>query len=469
MKRFHSSLCALLFVPFAGCSDAGLHVDGLDRGADDAAKRPPASARPGVPRGQVAAAPSAGRSTRHSTQDWPRFRGLGGNGISTETGLPTKWSASENLVWKRALPGFGASSPIVVGDRVYVTCYSGYGLSKTSPGDPKRLRRHLVSLERKTGRIRWDRPVAHERTDHGYSGFLQLHGYASSTPVADGKRIYAYFGNWGLYAFDRDGKQRWRFDCGRGTHGFGSGGSPVLHGNLVIVNAAIEGNALIAVNKTTGREEWRTERITDSWSTPVIVKAAGRDEVVLPTRQGVMSFDARTGRTLWKWVSGNGSTYTCFSLVHHKGMLYGLPSYNGPVTAIRPGGSGDVSKSHTVWTSPHFRTTVVSPVLHNGYLYNPHDEGGYMASIDAATGKEKKRVRARPGFGRLYASPLAADGKIYVVTRSRGTYVFKADAGMEQLAHNVISGDDGIFNASPVAHDGQLLLRSDKFLYCIGR
>jgi hypothetical protein len=430
---------------------------------------PPAKERSEPANATQVAVNQSAPGTNSKSSDWRRFRGPNGSGVSDVTGLPTKWSATENLVWKRRLPGAGASSPIVVGDRIYVTCYSGYGLSKESPGEPKDLRRHLVCVDRKTGRVLWDTKVRHERLDHGYSGFMQLHGYASSTPVSDGERNYAYFGNWGAYAFDRDGKQQWRFDCGSGVHGFGSGASPVLHGDLVIVNASVEGQALIAINKTSGKEAWRSEKIKDSWSTPVLVKAAGRVEVVLPTGQRVMSFDAKTGRTLWKFVGEKGTTYTCPSLVHHKGVLYGLPSYNGPVAAIRAGGTGDVSKSHAVWTSPHFRTTVVSPALHDGFLYYPHDEGGYMASLDAATGAEKKRVRARPGFGRLYASPLIAGGRIYVVTRTKGTFVFKAEPGMEQVAHNTIAGDDSIFNASPVAHDGRLLLRSDRFLYCIGR
>lgn len=402
------------------------------------------------------------------SDDWPRFRGPNGTGTSNEKGLPAKWSATEKLLWKRELPGPGASSPIVVGKRIYVTCYSGYGLSKSRPGDPKDLKRHLVCLDRKTGKILWNKQPKLERLDHGYTGFMCLHGYASNTPVADGERIYAYFGNCGAYAFDKDGKQLWHVDCGHGAHSFGSGGSPVLHGKLLIVNASIESHCLIALNKTTGKEVWRVKNVRDAWNTPVIVKAAGRSEVVISTRDAILGIDADSGKSLWKWIGTKGKTYVCPSLVPHKGVLYGLPSYHGPVAAIRAGGSGDVSRSHTVWTSPHFRTTVTSPVYHDGHLYYAHDDGGYLVCIDAASGKEKKRIRAKPTFGRLYASPLVADGKLYIVTRTRGAFVFKATPALEQLAVNKIAGDDSIFNASPVPHAGQLLLRSDKYLYCIG-
>lgn len=425
--------------------------------------------RPEAPSSPVSFQSTVATPSESTTDDWRQFRGPNASGVSNEIGLPTKWSATENIHWKRRLPGAGASSPIVVGNRVFVTCYSGYGLSKNTPGDPANLKRHLVCLDRKTGRILWNTTVTHERKDHGYSGFMQLHGYASSSPVSDGRNIYAYFGNWGAYAFDRDGKKLWRFDCGSRVHGFGSGASPILHGRLLIVNASVEGEALIAIDTTTGKQVWRSERITDSWSTPLIVAAGGRTEIVLPTRQGIKSFDAKTGGTLWNWVGAKGTTYTCPSLVQHKGTLYGLASYNGPFAAIRPGGNGDVSKTHAAWTSTTFRTTVVSPVHHAGHVYNPHDDGGYFACIDAATGVEKQRVRPRPGWGKLYASPLVADGKIYVVTRSRGTYVFKATPTMEQIAVNTIAGDDSVFNGSPVAHNGQLLIRSDTYLYCIGR
>lgn len=411
----------------------------------------------------------SGTTTEKRTPDWLQFRGPNGSGVSNEKGLPTSWSATKNINWKRKLPGPGASSPIVVGNRIYVTCYSGYGLSKESPGDMSNLKKHLVCIDRKSGRIVWDTKVRYDRRDHGYTGFMCLHGYASSTPVSDGKNIYAYFGNWGAYAFDKAGKQLWRFDCGSRTHGFGSGASPILHKNLLIVNASVESATIYAINKSTGKEVWKATGIRDAWNTPVIVKTGKHHELVVTVHGAVVGLDADNGKSLWRWKPESRATYVCPSLVAHQGIVYGMPTYGGPVAAIRAGGDGDVSKSHTSWTNRRFTTTVESPVYANGHLFYPHDNGNTLAVFDAKTGTEKKRVRFRPRSGTIYASPLVVGDKLYVVTRSEGTFVFSATPKLEQLAHNVIADDKSIFNGSPVPHDGQLLLRSDAYLYCIGK
>ncbi|MEX0585692.1 MAG: PQQ-binding-like beta-propeller repeat protein, partial [Pirellulales bacterium] len=195
--------------------------------------------------------------------DWVRFRGPQGSGTSDERGLPQTWSDTENIAWKAELPGAGTSSPVIVGDRVFVTCYSGYGLDAADPGDKDKLVRHVVALDRTTGKSVWSKPLMPKQTESSYSGGNNTwHGYASSTPTSDGQRLYVFFGASGVYCFDvADGAERWHADVGSKTAGWGSGNSLLLVDDLLIVNASIESGALLALNKQTGEVVWRADRI----------------------------------------------------------------------------------------------------------------------------------------------------------------------------------------------------------------
>ena len=195
--------------------------------------------------------------------DWPRFHGPDGSGISPDTQpLPVKWSETENLKWKCKLPGPGSSSPIVVGQRVFVTCWTGYGMDRDNVGDQKDLRRHLICLDRDTGNVLWDKSVEPVLPEDPYSGNFTQHGYASHTPVSDGQRVYVFFGKTGVLAFDLDGKKLWQTSVGTGSgpHGWGTASSPILYKNLVIVTASAESKSLVALNKETGKEVWRLTR-----------------------------------------------------------------------------------------------------------------------------------------------------------------------------------------------------------------
>jgi hypothetical protein len=331
------------------------------------------------------------------------------------------------------------------------------------------LRRHLVCLDGETGRIVWNTAVDAARLDHGYAGFLHEHGYASSTPASDGERIYVYFGNSGAYAFDLNGTQVWRADCGEQEHGFGSGASPILFEDLLLVNASIESRRLVALHKQTGRVAWSADEIPDAWNTPALVEAGGRTEVVVPTRERILAFDAATGASLWHWEAGREKTYVCPSLVCDAGILYGMPSHRGPLVAVRPGGQGDIGGTHAVWrSSSSFRTTVVSPVCTGELVFCPQDTEGTMACFNQRTGEELRRIRPEPHWANLYASPLLAEGRLYVVSRLEGVYVFEATREMRQIARNRIANDPSQFNASPAPMNGRLLLRSDRALYCVG-
>ncbi len=192
-----------------------------------------------------------------TASDWPRFHGPKGLGVSGDRGVPEEWGTGKNMVWKTKLPGAAASSPIVWGDRIFLTCYTGYGLGKG--GDIKELSRRLMCFDRKTGALRWEQIVPARLPEAKFSHYINEHGYASSTPVTDGQRVYAFFGRSGVLACDLDGKQLWHVEVGKWLNGWGSAASPVLYRDLVIVNATVERAAIVALDAKTGKEVWRSQ------------------------------------------------------------------------------------------------------------------------------------------------------------------------------------------------------------------
>jgi outer membrane protein assembly factor BamB len=399
--------------------------------------------------------------------DWPQFRGPGASGSSDERGLPVQWSDNENIAWKVELPGFGASSPITLGDRIFLTCYSDYGLDAENPGDTEDLKRHLLALERNGGRVIWDKVVAAEQPEQEYQGFQALHGYASSTPATDGKLLYVFFGKTGVFAFDPvTGQQRWRQSVGTGTHGWGSGSSPVLYKNLVIVNAHVESGAIVALDKQSGSEVWRTKGTKAPWNTPLLVDVpGGKTELVVSMKGEIVGFDPDNGERLWHCTGIDD--YVCPSAIAHDGVVYAIGARKSAGLAVRAGGRGDVTETHRLW-EVRKGSNVSSPVYHEGHLYWANESKGLVYCVDAKNGEVKYEERLEPRPDRIYASPLVADGKLYYVSRDRGVYVLAARPEFELLAHNALESDTSIFNASPVPSRGQLLLRSDRYLYCIG-
>jgi outer membrane protein assembly factor BamB len=301
--------------------------------------------------------------------DIMQFRGSRGAGVSDEKGLPITWSSTENIVWRTPLPGPGTSCPIVVGKRVYLTCYSGYGL-EPGQGDMDDLMRHLVCIERGSGKILWTKDFKPSLPESQYRpGNDSQHGYSSSTPASDGKRLYVFFGKSGLYCLDLEGKEIWRKTVGDNVSGWGSSNSPVLYQNLVIINASIESGAMVALDKDTSTEVWRAKNIRSSWNTPVLIDVPrskggpGGAELVLNESKAVIGFDPANGNELWR-VTGFGG-YVCPSVVAHKDVVYVV---RGEALAIRGGGRGDVTDSHVLWRVKG-SSLVPSPVYHDGRLY----------------------------------------------------------------------------------------------------
>jgi outer membrane protein assembly factor BamB len=398
--------------------------------------------------------------------EWRQFRGPGGLGTSDETGLPVRWSTSENVVWRTELPGPGTSSPIVVGDKVFLTCYTGYALDANAPGDMAALKRHVACLDRADGRIAWQRTFEPELPEHRYEGEGTYHGYSSSTIATDGERLFVFFGRSGVYALDLDGNTLWRTDVGDGTHGWGSGASPVLHKDLVLINASVESNSLVALNRATGAEAWRTGGINASWNTPVLVPVTGGNpELVVSVESRLLAFDPDTGEALWN--ADGVHRYVCPSVVAGDGVVFAIGGGHTSL-AVRAGGRGDVTATHTLWRENR-GSNVSSPIYHEGHLYWASDSGGVVTCQEGATGKTVYQERLNPESGLIYASPILAEGKLYYVSQRHGTYVVAARPEYELLAHNVFDDDDSRANASPAASEGQLLLRNDRHLYCIGR
>lgn len=392
--------------------------------------------------------------------DWLQFRGPGGLGTSNETGLPERWDRTNGMVWKTDLPGAGSSSPIIVGDRVFVTCF-------TDPGGAK-LARHLICVDRKNGKILWDKSLPGKNNEDSWSGFLREHGYTSSTPASDGKNVYVFYGKAGVLGYDLEGKQLWHADVGDGSdfRGWGTASSPILYKDKVIVNAGTEGDAIIALDKMTGKEVWRAkaENARGSWGTPTLVDLpSGKQELVLGVPFEVWGLNPDTGKLRWYAEAVNAEAM-CTSVVAHDGVVYVIGGRQGGAAAIKAGGAGDVTKSNVLWKAST-GSYVTSPVYHDGHLFWVSDRG-VAVCLDAKTGEViyEKRVE---GASNLYASVTAADGKFYAVTRRGGTLVLSDKPDFAVISLNDL-GDSSDFNASPAVSNGRLYLRSNKALYCLG-
>jgi outer membrane protein assembly factor BamB len=395
--------------------------------------------------------------------DWPQFRGPDGLGVSPATGLPVRWGPGENVAWKAELPGPGTSSPVFVGDRIFITAFSGYNVPGRQGGDQADLKRHLVCLDRKTGSVIWtkDEPAKLPEQTRIRDG----HGYASSTPAADAERVYVFSGKSGVAAYDHAGKRLWHADAGDRLHEWGSAASPVLHGKLVIVNASVESDSLYAFDRATGKQVWKVGGIKESWNTPVFVTVGRKTELVVAIQGKILGFDPQNGKPLWNCATDIG-WYMVPSPAVHNGVLYYLGGRSGVAgLAVRAGGRGDVTRTHRLWTSKK-GSNVSSPVYHNGHLYWMNDNTGTAFCAEAASGKVLYEERL-PRCGQVYASALLADGRVHYLDRSGKAFVVAATPQFKLIGSNDLS-DRSTFNASPVAIDGRLYLRSDKALYCIG-
>ena len=409
-------------------------------------------------------APVAASPTLEAERYWPQWRGPLMTGVSATANPPTRWSETENIRWKVAIPGRSSASPVVWGDRVYVlTAVSETGATTAGV----RHKFVVLAIDRKTGQTVWER-TANEAAPH--EGTHNENGtYASSSAVTDGEHVIASFESFGIYAYDMNGALVWQKDLGdkRMRNQFGEGATPALHGNTLVVNWDHQGQSfIVALDKRTGEERWRQNRQEiDSWFTPLVVDVNGRAQVITGAMNRIQSYDLDTGEVVWHTA---GLTMNPIpSPVAGNGMVFLTSGFRGnSLKAIRLAeAKGDITGTPAIaWTLDRDTPYVPSPLLYDGLLYVLKSNNGILTVFDAATGKPHYALQRLDAVPNVFASPVGAAGRVYIPGREGATLVLKHGSSFEVIGVNTL--DDG-FDASPALVDGEIYLRGHKSLYCI--
>ena len=436
-------------------------------------------------------------------QNWPQWRGPEGNGLAPEKKLPAEWGPAKNIAWKVALPGSGWSQPIVWDNKIFVTAAvtenqtkpkagdfnpmatadgpasNGFGFFRgfgpPSPPPDKIYLWKVICLDSVTGNVLWERTA---REGKPRTTVNRNNTYASETPVTDGECVIAYFGNTGLYSYDLSGKLLWSKDLGnyKMQLGWGTGSSPVLHGNRVFIQCDNdEKSFLVALDKKTGDPLWRLDRQEKSnWSTPYIWKNKQRTELITAGGTKLQSQNPETGELFWEMGAGGRNSLTP---VGGQELLYAdsvdrMMGGSGPIVAIRAGASGDISlkggetsNAFVAWSIPLRTFRVASPLLYEGCLYMLDQQRGQVRCYNAKTGQENytERLEGTKGFT---SSPWASDGKVFCLDETGLTVVLKAGPELEVLTTNRL--DETFWSSVAVAGEN-LLLRGVDHLYCIAK
>ncbi|HEX9189729.1 MAG TPA: PQQ-binding-like beta-propeller repeat protein [Vicinamibacteria bacterium] len=419
-----------------------------------------------------------------AARNWPQWRGPHATGVSTTANPPLEWSETKNVRWKVEIPGKGSATPVVWGDRLYVlTAVPGEKRAPAAaapPAEPPaaggrpRLstppdaihRFTVMALRRADGKVLWERVV---REELPHEGTHATGTFASASAVTDGERVYAHFGSRGLYALDADGKVVWEKDLGDMTVklSFGEGSSPALGGDRLFVQWDHEGDSfIVALDRQTGRELWRTKREEKtSWATPLVVEHGGRAQVVTSATSKVRSYDAATGDLVWETP---GMTQNAIPTpVHLDGLVILTSGFRGnALLAVKLGeAKGDLAATLGIaWKLDRDTPYVPSPLLYGDELYFLKGNNGLLSAFNARTGERLYGPERLEGVPNVYASPVGADGRIYVAGREGATAVVQRGPAFKVLATNTL--EDG-FDASPVAVDGELYLRGHRHLYRI--
>lgn len=383
---------------------------------------------------------------------WPGWRGPEGNGHSRETNLPTKWAAN-SIVWKVPLKGRGQSSPVVWGDRIFLT---------TALDDGKQ--RLVFALDRRNGKQLWEQVAWTGTPEKSHN----MNGWATATCCTDGERVVAFFGKGGLHCYSVDGKALWsRTDLGPFEGPWGTAACPLIVGDLVIQNCdSVDDPYLLGVDKKTGKTTFKTPRPKSQrggWSTPVLVDAKGHKELVLNGESAVVGYDPVSGKELWTCKPFNGRGEP--TATPGNGLVFMVNGLQGDIYALRPGGSGDVTKSHMAWHTPRKGgRDQPSPILVGNFL-TVLTMDGMATGYAADTGKELWKERLQ---GRFTSSPIAAGGLVYFQNEGGQTYVLEPGSTLKMIARNDLGAPKSeIFRASLTPCQGQIFARSDQTLYCI--
>jgi len=432
-------------------------------------------------------ASSDGQQTSATRVDgWPQFRGPGSTGVAEGTRLPDRWSKTENVAWNTAIPGQGWSSPVAWGNRIFVTSVISAGdievpqrglYFKGERPAPTTEHRYMVyALDVDSGKIVWEREV-HRGVPR--NGRHLKNSFASETPATDGTRVYAAFGNVGIFALDvRDGRQVWSMELAplATRLGWGTASSPVLHdGRLYFQRDHEDASLLMAVDAASGTRLWATRRPSETnWATPYVWRTPARTEIVTNGTSAIRSYSL-DGQQLWELRPS--STIVITTPFAAAGLLFVTSGYVGdrtrPVYAIKPGGAGDISlkaeetsNGSIAWSLPQGGSYNVSPIVYGDHFYTLFDRG-FFTCHDARTGKEiYTKVRLDPTASGFTASPWAYNGKIFALSEDGTTYVIQAGAEFKVIGQNVL---DELTLASPAIHRDSLFIRTASRLYKISR
>jgi outer membrane protein assembly factor BamB len=426
-------------------------------------------------------------------ENWPQWRGPVANGVAPRANPPVAWSETDGIRWKTAIPGRGSATPLIWGKKVFVLTAIPTGKTGEPPAEataasearepgagrpggrggrgtggsrPSEVHQFaLLCLDRETGKELWRR-VAREEAPH--EAHHQDGTLASSSPVTDGQHVWAYFGSRGLHCYDMEGNHKWSRDFGkmRVAMSFGEGSSPALHKDTIIVNWDHEEDSFIAaLDKATGDILWRKERDErTSWSTPLVLGHNGQTQVIVPATRRITSYDLASGEILWE--CGGLTSNVVPSPVAANGVVYCMSGFRGnALLAIKLDARGDISGTDAVvWRHNRATPYVPSPILYQDRLYFFASNNGVLSCFDANSGRplfESQRLDALQG---VYASPVAAAGRIYLTGRNGATVVLKCAPTLEVLSTNRL---DERFDASPALAGGELFLRGREFLYCV--
>lgn len=407
---------------------------------------------------------------RTQCANWPSWRGdVAGSGKSTEKDVPTEWGPDRNILWRAPLPNRGNSTPAIWGDRAFVT--------QVIEAENFRC---LMCFDAKDGRLLWKAGAsfaAQERTH-------KTNPYCSASPATDGESVIAAFGSAGVFAYDLEGKELWRRDLGPIDHIWGHASSPVIHKDLVILHHGPgPGSRLVALDKKSGKTRWewkepawdtrdrtdgfkgRDDGVSGTWSTPIIIGANGRDELIIALPTQVAAFEPSTGKQLWFCRGMSPLIYT--SPMYGDGTVVVLGGYYGNSLAVRPGGSGDVTDSHRLWHFVRHNGGIGSGIIQDGHLYY-HTTGGEALCLDLKTGATiwEQRLRGEAKQSGSWASMTLAGDRIYLPTKKGETFVFRAAPRFEQIAVNALGEDT---DSSVVISNGRIFLRTHQALWCVGR
>jgi outer membrane protein assembly factor BamB len=425
---------------------------------------------------------------------WPQWRGPGGLAVGRAAGYPDTWSETSNIVWKAEIPGRGHSSPVVWGDRIFLTTsveggpapgnkppvHLGWDMKPgyvhpDSVGSDHQYSLHVLAVDAKTGRILWthqiyDGPMFDDRH--------RKNTYASPTAVTDGKLVYFFFESGGLHAYDIDGTPKWKVTLGGiAKAGLGPGTSPVIYEDLIIVQSDQEmgegahpdtgatGSFIAAFDRFTGKPVWKTERDNRrSWATPLLVTTAGRTELIASGAEAVIAYDPKTGKELWRTAGTKGhpipSSATAFGLVF---AFAGNAENSKMVIAFRPGAEGEKDGTRVVWRYTRGTAYVASPILYGDYLYLLTD-GGIVSCLDARTGAVQYPGGRVPVPASFTASPVAFGDKILLTSEDGDTFVLRAGPKHEIVRTNSIG--EPVY-ASLALANGMVYIRGEKHLFAI--